>query len=264
MSAMSNGFADWTGWCSPIRNQGNCGSCTAFGTLGFIEPRFRKKWNDPTNPIDLSEGDLFFCAGGYCTMGSSPERMLEQMKNVGVCTEQCCPYVDLDRPCGYGRCENWWETGKKILSWKCITNIEAMKKELDTNGPVATTMAVHTSFFSYKSGIYHSLPKDDPIEGYHEIACVGYDDSKQAWRIRNSWGENWGEKGYCWIAYGDSEIDIAMYSAEVDGDIPPQPGPTPSPCPLGNMWASISEFFHNLLPWALGRRGRFQVRYVNP
>jgi hypothetical protein len=40
----------------------------------------------------------------------------------------------------------------------------------------------------------------------HVVTLVGWDDGKQAWRIKNSWGKNWGEQGFAWVAYGSNSI----------------------------------------------------------
>jgi len=246
-------MTDWRSHCSPIRDQGDCGSCTAFGTIGAWEALIRIVESNPYLDIDLSESDLFACSGGSCLQGNTVEATLGQAIK-GVCLEDCLPYEPRDRYCGQERCSDWWETGKKLTAWKLIENIHDMRALLDTTGPLAGTMAVHQSFLNYLDGVYHSLGPSDPIIGYHMIAIVGYDDNLGAWLLRNSWGEGWGMRGYCWIRYGDSEIDVEMYALYPDGPIPPEL----SPCPIGHGLARIL----NVFPRLLGRRGRFY--YLNP
>jgi hypothetical protein len=121
----------------------------------------------------------------------------------------------------------------------------------DPNQPetVVITMAVYASFESYRSGVYHHLPGDSLL-GYHCIALVGFDNSKDnsngAITIWNSWGNSWGygnqytSGGLCDISY--SEIDycqIVFYQLVPGGPITPsyytlpapQPSPQPSPPP---------------------------------
>jgi len=236
-----------------VRDQGDCGSCTAFGTIGAWEALIRIQAKDTTLDVDLSESDLFSCSGGKCDEGNTVENVLNRAL-YGVCLESCLPYRPVDRPCGEGRCGEWWKSGKKLKQWLPIDAPEVMKSLLDGRGPLAGTMAVHQSFFNYVEGVYHSLGVMDPIVGYHMIAIVGYDDSIGAWLIRNSWGTEWGMDGYCWVRYGDSRIDEEMYSLEPDGPIEPEP----SPCPLGNGVAKVL----NLLAKLMGRRGKFY--YLNP
>lgn len=240
---------DWRDSCSAIRDQLDCGSCCAFGSIGAWEALLRIEGVD----IDLSERDLFSCSGGTCSNGNTVEKTLD-CALVGVCLEECCPYDARDHPCGEGRCSEWWRTGKRLDGWYDVTDVEEMK-DLLREGPLVGVMAVHQSFLSYLNGVYHSLGWD-PIVGYHCISIVGYDDGRGAWLIRNSWNTDWGMEGYCWIQYGDSEIDEVMYRLVLDGPIP-EPEPEPSPCPVGNAAARVL----NVVPYLLGRRGRF--KYVN-
>jgi len=245
-------MSDWRAYCSGIRDQLDCGSCTAFGAIGAWEPLLRITAANPSLDIDLSERDLFGCSGGTCDGGNTVVATLDRAL-YGVCLESCSPYDGGDHSCGEGRCPEWWKTGKRLSSWDTLTDVSAMKMALD-KGPLAGTMAVHQSFLNYVDGVYHSLGVMDPVVGYHMIAIVGYDDSLGAWLIRNSWGTGWGMNGYCWIRYGDSVIDEEMYSLELDGSIDPEP----SSCPLGNGVAKAL----NLLAKLMGRRGRFF--YLNP
>jgi C1A family cysteine protease len=240
--------SDLRKWCSEIRDQLSCGSCTVFCYCGTREPVLRIRANNPTLNIDLSERDLFSCSGGTCETGNTMNATLNQAMK-GVCLESCCPYDGKDHLCGEGRCPDWQSNLDKLASWGVITSVTQMKSHLDKE-PLCGTMAVHQSFLNYVSGVYHNLGDIDPIVGYHAIAVVGYDDELAAWLLRNSWGKGWGIEGYCWIAYGDSEIDTEMY--QLNGT------PTPSPCKIGN---SIVKTLNKVCT-LLGRKGRFY--YLNP
>ena len=227
-------------------------SCTAFGTIGAWETCIRIAENNPNDPIDLSERDLFVCSGGYCALGNTMENVLNKALS-GVALESCCPYDGLDHLCGEGRCPDWTKTGKRLRSYREVTDREEMKQLLNKEALVGV-MTVHQSFINYKEGVYHSLGYSDPILGGHAIAIVGYNDDLQAWLVRNSWGTSWGMEGYAWVAYGDSEIDQIMYEIIPDGPI----NPIPSPCKLGNAIAKFLNFF----AWLFHRKGRFF--YLNP
>jgi hypothetical protein len=242
---------DWEDYCQSIQDQGNCGSCTAFGTSGVAEANFKIKLH---LVVKMSETDLFACSGGYCQLGNYVEPVLDKLVK-GVASLECRPYVDVDTVCGIGRCNNWWETGSRIESWKSIRTIDEMKEALK-NGPLVGVMDVHQSFMNYISGVYHSLGTSDPILGGHCIGIIGYSDELGAWKCRNSWGIGWGMNGYFWIKYGDSGIDGEMWSV-VPSDKKPDPEePGPSPCIVGNTTAKIMNF----LPWLLNRKGRFFYR----
>ena len=203
-------------YCPPIKDQGHCGSCTAFGTIGIWETILRILWDDK---VDLSEADLFFCSGGTCETGNYMWRVLDRA-TVGVATEECCPYEPRTKLCGEDRCKEWWKTGYKLSRWTAITDKELMKRLLYDGKPLVGVMEVHESFLHYKGGIYHSLGPTDRVVGYHCVGIVGFDDEKEAWLIRNSWGTGWGEKGYAWIKYGDSKIDEVMYELFLSSEKP--------------------------------------------
>jgi hypothetical protein len=80
-------------------------------------------------------------------------------------------------------------------------------------------MAVYNDFFSYTSGVYQKT-SGSTLAGYHCICVVGYDDNQQCWIVKNSWGPNWGDHGFCKIKYGQSDLLIdsswAFYSVAVN------------------------------------------------
>lgn len=245
--------ADWRPICTPIRDQGQCGSCTAFGTIGAWEGLLKLAGEDK----DLSERDLFFCEGGTCNQGAEATQPLEQAMR-GVCYESFCPYDDtmqgIDHSCGEGRAVPW--KGKKIKGFTVLNTPAEMKAALD-KGPVVSTMQCHQSFLNYIDGVYHTLGFWDPFVGGHMIAIVGYSDEKQAWLLRNSWTTMWGILGYCWIQYGDSNIDATMYALELEpGEIENnEPGPEPpSDCPV----ARFAVWFLNGAYALFGRKTRFR------
>ncbi len=61
----------------------------------------------------------------------------------------------------------------------------------------------------YRKGIFINQT-DNPLGG-HCVCCIGYDDDKEAWLCKNSWGDQWGDGGFFWIKYGDSSIDDEMW-----------------------------------------------------
>jgi len=221
---------DWRDYCTPVKDQDTCGACSAFGTIAAWESHLKIK---KSLEVDLSESDLFACAGGDCFDGAYMHHVLNTARDKGCCREDCLPYKPVTRTCGEDRCENYLQGAYKIKEWKYLYSVEDMKSALN-NGPIIATLDVHQSLMHYKDGVYHSLGADDPVIGSHCVAVVGYDDNKQAWLIKNSWGEDWGINGYAWIKYGDSRIDDTMYCLEaiLDPIEPlPEPEPTPEPSP---------------------------------
>ena len=84
-----------------------------------------------------------------------------------------------------------------------------IKEALCSYGPVASMIDVTGDFRDYTGGIFEDRPRSSygPIPSTdHAVMIVGWDDDKGAWRIRNSWGTDWGEDGAAWVKYGHNGI----------------------------------------------------------
>lgn len=196
-------------WMTPVRDQGECGSCVAFGTIAALESRARIIYNRPDWDVSLSVADLFFCgAGRKCNEGWWPSFALTYAQSRGVPDERCFPYQDHDMDCN--SCANRPDRLMTVTSWEEMPEIERRKEFLDQHGPMVACMAVYRDFFSYRSGVYRHVAGD--LAGYHCVCCVGYSEREGCWICKNSWGD-WGDNGYFKIAYGESGIDteFAMY-----------------------------------------------------
>jgi C1A family cysteine protease len=225
--------SSWKPYCSPIRDQGNCGSCVGEGCIGHIEIQYRIAGKKPNDPILLSIAQPFFCCGGTCEGGSDPSTLLSWLQANGVCPESYLPYdnhvyAGNDEVCNYGIKPGWQNNLTKISGWQELADINAIRQAL-MSGSLIAVMAVHQSFFSYQSGVYRSLGNQDPVVGYHCVVNIGGHDSIQAYDVRNSWGTGWGQAGYFQIAYGDSEFDTSGWLAVPITPQPSPPPPTPVP-----------------------------------
>lgn len=267
---------DWRTYLDPVKDQGECGSCVAHGVCKAWEGMIQLKKNmadgieivngvikpclvpisDPKEDesIDLSERHLFSCCGGSCDQGTTMQAALNQALN-GVALEEDCPYDARDHRCGEGLASDWWRRGRLLGGWAGEDGYDAIRAALAA-GPLAATMPVHQSFMVYLGGVYHNLGVFDPVIGYHCVCLAGYDDEDEGgyWIIRNSWGTGWGEYGDCRMRW--DELDLLAYSVAPSDNPIPEPEPEPSPCPVGNAAARAL----NVVPWALGRRGRFYYR----
>ncbi len=195
-------------YVTPIKNQGGCGSCVAFGVASTIETRVRLQRGAGT-AIDLSEAHLFFCygrdEGRNCGNGWWPQNALEKVKATGVCDEACFPYTDRDQDCS-GRCSNWQASAVRISGYTNLTNQPAkMKDWISTRGALSACFVVFGDFFSYRSGVYSHVTGSN--SGGHCVSIVGYNDAQGCWICKNSWGTGWGETGFFRIAYGQCSIE---------------------------------------------------------
>jgi papain like protease len=86
---------------------------------------------------------------------------------------------------------------------KELPSVEQLKRVLIERGPLAMPIVGDACFSVYKGGVFNGRATGIPN---HVMVLVGWDDEKQAWLIKNSWGDEWGEKGYGWVAYGSSNV----------------------------------------------------------
>jgi C1A family cysteine protease len=193
---------------SPIRDQGSCGSCVAFGTVAALEGTYRVQQNNPNLTVDLSEAHLFYCLGRAlgitCESGWLPDAALTACRDTGVADDACYPYAAGDQDCS-GRCADWETRVTKITGFQQLAARADMKAWLSTTGPLTACFVVFADFWNYTGGVYRHVTGE--AEGGHAISIIGYDDGQSCWICRNSWGTGWGESGFFRIAYGECEID---------------------------------------------------------
>ena len=205
-------------YVTPVKNQGACGSCVSFCTCATIESAVRIKAQDPNLNIDLSEAFCQFCGGGSCS-GWGLTSGLAFAKSTGITDEACFPYQPQNMPCN-NRCADWQSRLQKISSYAAHSSMQARKDAIATKGPLLAGMAVYNDFFSYSSGVYQKTAGSS-LAGYHCICVVGYDDNRRCWILKNSWGTNWGQGGFCRLGYGQSDLLIdtswSFYSVEPTG-----------------------------------------------
>ncbi|MEB3335612.1 MAG: C1 family peptidase [Cyanobacteriota bacterium] len=203
---------------TPVKDQGSCGSCVAFGSVATVEGTYRRQLNNPTFAVDLSEAHLFYCIaraqGRNCSNGWWCDKGLDAFKTDGVVDEACYPYVAGDQNCS-NRCADWQNRLTRISGWRTLTSVSDMKEWIATKGPLSCAFSVYNDFYSYRSGVYRHV--SGAFAGGHCVSCIGYNDAGRYWICKNSWGSKWGEKGFFRIGYGECGIDAQMWA--VDGII---------------------------------------------
>ncbi|MFC2060763.1 C1 family peptidase, partial [Chloroflexota bacterium] len=200
-------------WTTSIKNQGQCGSCWAFGSIGAMESQINIAANEPTIDMDLSEQYLLSCSGGSCN-GWSLEGTLDFLRDTGTTDEAAFPYKADDKiPCGTAtpfiegrkwKLDNW---GWVSLGTPTPDEIKAYLQER----PLVTGFNVYEDFLYYSGGIYKHVT--GKLLGGHAVSMVGWNDAEQYWICKNSWGTDWGENGWFRIEWGQGNIEYsALYS----------------------------------------------------
>jgi C1A family cysteine protease len=192
-----------------VRNQLNCGSCVAFGSVAVLEGTARYMRGAPSLDVDISEAHLFYgwgaTVGVNCNTGWLPLPALTFATSKGVTYESEWPYSSGNSN-GGSLPATWEQHRAKASGTADVTNnVQAIKNHLVSYGPVTGCFVVYTDFFSYKSGVYQHVSGQQ--EGGHCVAIVGFDDAQGAWIIKNSWGTSWGMSGFGLIKYGEAWID---------------------------------------------------------
>ena len=190
---------------TPVKDQGQCGSCWAFASVAAFEACARI---DDHEIYDLSEQQLISCnTAGYGCNGGWFEGCYEVFHDPGAVSEECMPYQAADGViCTQGSCV---PVAKASAILYIENTVESIKAAVYDIGPIAVGLMVHEDFFGYGGGYcYQNYPY--PEDPNHAVVIVGWDDAmcdgNGAWICKNSWSEMWGDNGYFTIRYGYSSI----------------------------------------------------------
>lgn len=158
---------------SPVRNQGNEGTCIAFAD------------------------------GQPDEDGTYPRIAMKVLAKYGVAEESCWPYKPFqkDFPCADANKE---AKRYRIKAYARLYSVVEMRRSLAINGPFLAGVRVFKSWFSkrvIKSGIIPMPRKNEKAVGGHAVCIAGFDDAKQIFKFKNSWGRSWADKGYGYFSY---------------------------------------------------------------
>ena len=190
-----------------VRDQGGCGSCWSFGTVGVMEVAVKKATG---TTVDLAEQFLISCnrEGWDCNGGLTAsmyhyDTLGYNQSAAGAVLESVKPYTQTNGTCTASYAKAYVASDWQFLTgseWTMPTNA-AIKQAIVTYGAVTAGVCVDDGWYDYTSGTYSSSSNVCGGSTNHQIVLVGWDDAKNAWLLRNSWGSGWGENGYMWIKY---------------------------------------------------------------
>jgi len=199
---------DWRnfGAVTPVKDQGQCGSCWAFAATDAIESYAFLSGKSPlqvlsTQQIVSCSKQDFGCQGGWT------EYAYDYVVSAGG--------IELDSSYPYtsgihgvtGKCSvNSGLFAQSITGYKMVATGESNLATALNSGPPAICLAAD-AFQTYTGGILTSCPGSVD----HCVQAVGY--TPTYWIVRNSWGTSWGEEGYIWIARGS---DLCQISSDVN------------------------------------------------
>ncbi|KAK7086269.1 hypothetical protein SK128_002210 [Halocaridina rubra] len=213
-------------YIAPVRDQGSCGSCYTFASMGQVEARLRiatkNQRQDVLSPQDavscsvLSQG----CAGGFNFLIAG-----RYAQDQGLVAEECNAYDATDSACDTDTsCARTYVSDYSYLGgYYGACNEELMLQALIELGPLSVSYQVYDDFYNYNGGIYHHTEfKNDfnPFEMVnHAVLLVGYgvepSTGEKFWTVKNSWGDTWGESGYFRIRRGTNECSIESMAVDI-------------------------------------------------
>lgn len=211
------------GLVTPAKNQGNCGSCWAFASVGAMESHILKNGGPA---YDLSEQqqvscnlNMYGCCGGSST---APQ----YWQTTGPIQESCGPYAESLTSCPTERtatcasmsgCEQF---SYRVTNWHTVAAAD-FKTSLYTYGPSYWRYIVYSDFYAYwetgaPGSVYTNTGGTE--EGGHAVLLIGWDDSKGAYLCKNSWGATGGPNGdgTFWIAYAGHTNDLGFGMANFE------------------------------------------------
>ncbi len=201
-------------------NQGSLGSCVGWATayaLKTYQERVEVGWEINTKSHVFSPSYVFNQIALPGCNGSYINQALDLLVSQGCATLASMPYSD--NGCGTQPMANARSEASVFRAnrWVRLSSSTDVKKALMNRQPVVIGMTVYPNFYRLAgtNSVYNSISGE--AQGGHALTITGYNDAKYggAFRVINSWGTDWGDKGYFWLPYSQlGKLVTQLYTLE--------------------------------------------------
>lgn len=189
-------------WVDPPECQGSVWSCAAFATSCVVESSARRQHGTPEG-ISLSEAYIYRWGGTDPATGADMTKFLNKLPSVRFPEREHYPAKEQPP-----------EIEVRNVVPFYYGQFDDMKRWLVHKGPLLALFTLAPDLLLYRGEVYQRVVPE--VIGSHAVAVIGYDDARQAWLVRNSFGPCWGEEGYGWMHYSSDNggLDAAMWGVE--------------------------------------------------
>lgn len=204
-----------TNFISPVKDQGQCGSCFAFSATGLYEAMILIASKGVYN-VSLSETYAMFLAGQYCGGGGAANVFQAVYLSDGTAAiplESEYPYImnattlkySASSPAPYFKKSSFSPGVANTDTWSYvrINNQTALQAALLLSPVLVSISVTEQSFYDYYSGIYYSKCVNNNVN--HQLMVVGFNATGGYWKLKNSWGTKWGENGFMRVKMSPSD-----------------------------------------------------------
>lgn len=203
------------GFVSPVKDQQTCGACWAFATNAVLESSYRALRQEN---IVASEQELISCStAGTCSGGWWA---FDFLMKPGIESDKTYSYEHADSECRAPLSVEFRALKSDYVKGSGQQNMvpsdTELKAALCSHGPLAVGFRATANFIGFGNSTHDEsvFSENDTGPVNHGIALIGWENSKSAWIVKNSWGTDWGNNGFINIKFGTNSIGMGAAWAE--------------------------------------------------